>query len=248
MPETVFPCRIIPQRNKKDRRLYAGKEETMRTIRITGKGQIRVHPDRTRITMTLKGLSRDYSETLRRSSEDTEKLKKVLEPFGFRPSDLKTLKFDIDTEHESYQEKGTWKKRFIGYQFEHTVKVEFESDNDRLGRVLYALAHCALHPEFRISYFVGDPEASKNELLGKAVADAKEKASVLTASAGVALQDIQSIDYSWREIDFEYQPMGKAMFMENCSVGGAPAGRYDMDLEPDDIEVSDTVTVVWEIC
>jgi hypothetical protein len=24
-------------------------------------------------------------------------------------------------------------------------------------------------------------------------------------------------------------------------------GAYDMDIEPDDIEVSDTVTVVWEI-
>jgi len=25
------------------------------------------------------------------------------------------------------------------------------------------------------------------------------------------------------------------------------AGSYDMDIEPDDIDVSDTVTVVWEI-
>ena len=25
------------------------------------------------------------------------------------------------------------------------------------------------------------------------------------------------------------------------------AGSYDMDIEPDDIEASDTVTVVWEI-
>ena len=24
-------------------------------------------------------------------------------------------------------------------------------------------------------------------------------------------------------------------------------GRYDMDIEPDDIEVTDTVIVVWEI-
>ena len=46
----------------------------MRTIRVTGKGQIRVKPDMTRITMTLEGLYPDYSETLRRSSEDTEAL------------------------------------------------------------------------------------------------------------------------------------------------------------------------------
>ena len=219
----------------------------MRTVRVTGKGQIKVHPDMTRITMTLQGLDWDYSETLRRSSEDTEELKSVLEPFGFRPSDLKTLRFDIDTEHESYREGDTWKQRFIGYKFEHVVKVEFESDNDRLGNLLYALAHCKLQPEFRISYFVKDPESSKNELLGKAVADAKEKASVLTAAAGVVLKDIQSIDYSWEEINFEYQPMGKAMLMADSLTESASGGHYDMNLEPDDIEVSDTVTVIWEI-
>lgn len=220
----------------------------MRTVRVTGKGQIKVHPDMTRITMTLQGLYRDYSETLRRSSEDTEQLKEILESFGFRPSDLKTLRFDIDTEHESYREEDTWKQRFIGYKFKHVVKVEFESDNDRLGKLLYALAHCTLQPEFRISYFVKDPESSKNELLGKAVADAKEKASVLTSAAGVVLKDIQSIDYSWGEINFEYQPMGKAMLMENCLMEDASADRYDMNLEPDSIEVTDTVTVIWEIC
>ncbi len=219
----------------------------MRTVRVTGKGQIKVHPDMTRITMTLQGLDWDYSETLRRSSEDTEELKSVLEPFGFRPSDLKTLRFNIDTVHESYREEDTWKQRFIGYKFEHVVKVEFESDNDRLGKLLYALAPCTLQPEFRISYFVKDPESSKNELLGKAVADAKEKASVLAAAAGVVLKDIQSIDYSWGEINFEYQPMEKAMLMEGSLMDNASDDRYDMNLEPDDIEVSDTVTVIWEI-
>ena len=44
----------------------------MRTIRVTGKGQIRVRPDMTRITVTLTGLYKEYSETLRRSSADTE--------------------------------------------------------------------------------------------------------------------------------------------------------------------------------
>ena len=43
----------------------------MRTIRVTGKGQIKVKPDTTRITMTLTGVFKEYSETLLHSSEDT---------------------------------------------------------------------------------------------------------------------------------------------------------------------------------
>ena len=91
-----------------------------------------------------------------------------------------------------------------------------------------------------------DPEAAKNELLGKAVKDAKEKAVVITAAAGVTLKDIHSIDYSWGEIEFEVSPMNR--LMKACSpVVACADSNYDLDIEPDDIEVADTVTVVWEI-
>lgn len=221
----------------------------MRTIRVTGKGQIKVKPDTTRITISLEGTWPEYGETLRHSSQDTERLKDVLSAFGFARSDLKTLNFNVETEYESYKDKGTYKQRLIGYKFTHMMKVEFPSDNDRLGKVLYALANCPLKPEFRLSYTVSDPEAAKNDLLGKAVTDAKEKASVLTQAAGVTLKDIQSIDYSWGEIDFEYRPMNRMLMADEYLARpmAAESPSYDMDIEPDDIEVSDTVTVLWEI-
>ena len=218
-----------------------------RTIRVTGKGLIKVHPDMTRITMTLEGVYPEYADTLRHSSEDTEWLKDVLEPFGFARSDLKTLNFSVDTEFESYKDKGVYKQRLVGYKFRHMLKVEFESDNERLGKVLFALASSPVTPEFRISYTVKDPEAVKNTLLGKAVTDAKEKASVLTAAAGAVLKEIQAIDYSWGEIDFEVHPINRDLMLDVCMPVSAGAGSYNMDIEPDDIEVSDTVTVVWEI-
>ena len=168
----------------------------MRTIRVTGKGNLKVKPDMTRITLSLKGLYEEYGETLKKSSDDTEKIKDLLAEFGFERADLKTLNFNVETEYESYKDKGAYKQRFIGYRYHHQLKVEFDSDNERLGRVLYALAHCSVKPEFRLSYTVKDPEAAKNELLGKAVADAKEKAEVLSSAAGVVLKGIESIDYS----------------------------------------------------
>lgn len=222
---------------------------SMRTIRITGKGKIKVKPDMTRITMTLEGMYPEYSEALRHSSQDTDGIKDVLAAFGFERPDLKTLSFDVDTQYETYKENEVFKQRLTGYKFRHQLKVEFASDNDRLGKILYALAHCPIHPEFRISYTVKDREAARNELLGKAVADAKEKAAVLAGAAGVELKDIQSIDYSWGEINFEVHPMSRAMMAEfesDSPVATLSAG-YDLDIEPDDIEVSDTVTVVWEI-
>ena len=215
----------------------------MRSIRVTGKGQLKLRPDTTRITMTLEGVYPEYGETLRHSSEDTEALKDVLSGFGFSRTDLKTLNFSVDTEYESYREREVYKQRFIGYRFQHMLKVEFPSDNERLGRILYALANCAVSPEFRLSYTVSDPEAAKNELLAKAVQDAKEKAAVLARAAGVTLQCIESIDYSWGEIDIEYRPMERLAKPTQALM----AKSYALDIEPDDIEISDTVTVIWEI-
>ena len=217
----------------------------MRTIRVTGKGMMKVHPDMTRIVITLEGLEPEYGEALKRSAEETEQLKDTLAPFGFERTDLKTLSFGVDTEYESYKVKDEYKRRFIGYKFTHVLKVEFESDNRRLGKVLYALANCQLRPEFRLGYTVKDPEAVKNELLGKAVQDAVAKAGVLSKAAGLKLGDIQSMDYSWGEIDFEIRPMTRALEACDCLMEGT--GGYDLDIEPDDIEVKDTVTVVWEI-
>ena len=172
----------------------------MRTIQVTGKGQLRVKPDQTRITLSLEGLYPEYGEALRRSAEDTERIKDLL-----------------------------------------TEQVEFDSDNARLGKVLYALAKCPLQPEFRLSYTVKDPEAAKNQLLGKAVADARAKAQVLTQAAGVTLKDIQSIDYSWDRIDFEIQPMNRMLMAKECA---DEAAGFDINIDPDDIDVSDTVTVL----
>ncbi len=222
----------------------------MRTIRVTGKGQFKVHPDLTVIIMDLEGVYPNYDETLRRSSEDTEKLKDVLAGFGFERTELKTLTFDIDTEYEGYEEwhgsRKEYKRRMTGYKFTHRLKVEFANDNERLGKILYALANCSVRPEIKISYTVKDQEAVKNELLGKAVSDAREKAGVLAKAAGITLRDIQNIDYSWGEIDFRFDPVRKLGLdcIEECSKS---YDSYSVDIEPDDIDVSDTVTVIWEI-
>ena len=216
--------------------------ESKRTIRVTGTGKLKIKPDTTRITLTLEDVCPQYSDALKNSSESTAALTKTLSMFGFSEKDLKTLNFDIDSEYESYQERGVYKKRLVGFRFSHMLKIEFPLDNERLGKILYSLANCSVHPEISISYTVSDPEAEKNMLLEKAVTDAVSKAEVLAKAANVSLLSIQGIDYSWGELDLEVRPMNRLM-----TVADAAPSSYDMNLEPDDIDVSDTVTVIWEI-
>ena len=131
-----------------------------RTIRVTGKGQVSVKPDMTRVYVSLKGSCPDYGETLRQSSQDTERLRELLTGFGFERSDLKTISFDVDAKYETYKTRklgGDYQTRIVGYKFEHRMKVEFESDNDRLGKILYALGNSHVEPEFNIGFFIRNP-------------------------------------------------------------------------------------------
>jgi len=220
-----------------------------RTIKVTGTGSVSLKPDLTRLNITVRGTYKEYADTLKHSAEDTEALKDALEKLGFKRENLKTTSFNVDTRYEGYNDKnGNWRQRFMGYEFMHMLKLEFEPDNDLLGKTLYALAHSPVTPEFNVGYTVKDREAAKNLLIGKAVEDAVTKAQVLTKAANVSLGQILNIDYSFGDSAFEVMPMRMAPSQKaSACEEDACCGGYDMDVSPDDIRVTDTVTVVWEI-
>ena len=56
--------------------------------------------------------------------------------------------------------------------------------------------------------------------------------------------NIINIDYSWGEIDFVSRPL-QEMSLRCCEPEECESASYDMDIEPDDIDISDTVTVIW---
>lgn len=220
-----------------------------KTIRVTGKGKISVKPDRIRLLITQKGLCEAYDEALRESVTRKAEMNERLAAVGFEKKDLKTLYFNVDTEYERYQAKDrSWKERLKGYRYNQRMKLEFDADNALLGKVLYAMAHCPGEPQFSIEYTVSDPEAARDALLAKAVADSRRKAEVLTAAAGTQLGELQLIDYSWGEVDIYSRPMDTRMLMDCAEMPIASnAAGYELDIEADDIDVMDTVTVVWTL-
>ena len=217
--------------------------DAARTIRVTGKGSVKLAPDATRLTMTLRGTEKEYADALERSAKETEALKDALAPLGFGRDELRTLSFSVDMRYESYRdENGDYQQRFAGYEYIHSLKLEFDRDNALLGRTLHTLAHGAVEAEFRIGYFLRDAEGAKNALLAEAVKDAKTKAAVLAEAAGVKLGAVRVIDYSWGGTSLEVMPVPRMM-----NVAAKAEASFDMDINPEDIEVSDQVTVVWEI-
>ena len=216
---------------------------SLRTIRVTGEGTIFVKPDLTRITMSLEETHLDYGEALLNSSKKTARLRDLLVSLGFDRSDLKTQEFSLDTKYKESLKGDDYKRRFVGYNIQHKMKVDLEPDNERLGKILYALGNSSIKTEVDVHYIVRDLENVKKRVLEKAVADAREKADVLTQALGVTLSGVRNIDFSYSRFRFETQSLD----LEVLEVSKSATDSYFIDIEPNDIKVSDTVTVLWEI-
>lgn len=216
----------------------------MRTIRVTGSGSVPVKPDTTSLRISFEGLYKDYEETVRQSAEKTKILRGAIEKSGLPGEALKTKDFSIQTEYESYRDyNGDYKKRFIGYKFYHGTQIQFPKDNEMLGRILYELSLCPVKVEFSIDYTVKDKDAVKKEVIKLAVDNSREKAEIMAIASGVSLGKVQSIDYSWGEIDIRTSPVDMLEVRKSYTLEPS----YDIDIEPDDIDVKDTVTIEWEI-
>ena len=220
-----------------------------RTMKVTGKGLLKLCPDMTRITMTLENVKKDYGKAVQTSAEELEILKTMLSKEGFSGEDVKTLSFDIDIENESYSDKdGCWKTRFVGYKYRHVLKIEFPSENEKLGRLLYLLANNReVKPEFYFSFFVRDPEEARNALLDKAVEDAKAKAEILAKAAGITLGNIRFIDYVFEPGDPVMRPMARTLNCKMAAGADTQDTGFAMNITPDDIEMTDMVIVEWSI-
>ena len=216
-----------------------------RTITIKGIGKLSLKPDQTVVSPTLKTVRADYDKAMDEAAKHLEQLRSAIAEIGFTKDDLKTTSFDVGTEYENERDKnGNYKQIFVGYRVTHGLKLEFDFDSQRLSKVLGAIAVCIAEPELNVQFTVKDKEAVDAALLQSACANAKAKAEILTKASGVTLGELVSIDYNWSELHL-YSPTHYEM--DPPCMARASAAPTDMDIEPDDIDVSDSVTFVWEI-
>ena len=213
-----------------------------RTITIKGTGKVSVKPDLIIITMQLESHDYDYEKTMKLAAESVNILQNAIIKAGFNKEDLKTTDFNIRTHYESYRDKdNNYKSRFDGYVCEQGLKLEFDFNTSVLSNVLTSIGKATVEPNLNIQFSVKDKDAINEELLIRATENARRKAEVLARASNVTLGDLISIDYNWGDL---YLYSNTSYMMENNCLAFKTSAP---DIEPDDIEVSDTVTFVWEI-
>jgi len=208
-----------------------------RIIRVNGQGNISVPPDTIQVDMVLTTVKPTYEEAIKAAGISLEQLRGCLRVVGFDKEDIKTTDFRVNTKYENVKDmNGNYERVFVGYEVINHLKIEFEENSIKLGRVLTALSNCEATPEFSILYMLKDDTEVNELLLRYAISDAKEKAKVMADAAGVRLGKVINIDYRGDQGPL-YKNTGLLSMADSSMV----------DLQPANLEAQAMVTVVWRI-
>lgn len=206
---------------------------------------VSTRPDFVILTMKLEAKDKEYDKAMELAAKQLEQPNTSLTAIGFEKESVRRrifmwIRITIAT-------KTSWaitSVSFSGFVCRHNLKLSFDFDMKRLSQALAASATCLAQPELSIAFTVKDPTAVNDALLREATINAKKKAELLCEASGVTLGQLLTIDYNWGELNI-YSDTRYDM-AEDCLMA-LPTSATSIDIEPDDIDVRDTATFVWEI-
>ena len=187
-------------------------------------------------------MRKNYNEAMEDAAQRIAKLQDVAVRSGYKKEDLKTISFDVNTRYENVKDRqGNYRKEFSGYAVIYRLKLSFNMDSQQLAKVIAAIAESETKPELSIAFTVKNPAEVSEVVLITATQNAKLKAEILCKASGNELGQLLSIDYNWGEISVISRTHYAMDDLDYICGLSAP------EIEPDDIDVSDTVTFSWEI-
>ena len=212
-----------------------------RTIRITGTGKKKYQPDQIVVSINYDETFPTYEEAMQAGVTYTGIVKKKAASAGVDESSVKTSSFNVSRRTTSVKDQyGNYHDKFMGYEATIYFRIRIPVDNRLLSKLLYEFRDH--QGDIRFSYTLSDREKANEEVLQIAVENATKKANALAKASGVTLGKILNIDYSFGRVDVSFTER-KYCFSAPNVCGSAP----EIDIDPEDLEVEDTVTIIWEI-
>ena len=218
--------------------------ERNREITVKGIGNLKVPVDYVEVHLTLEELDKDYENGYENFTKKLMKLQKCILPIGFEMSDLKTRELLVAPKYDSVRKNDGYTEVFKGYNFATEMKLSFDFDSKKLGKVISEISATKVNPIIKVEFTVKDKETVKNNLLAAAAKDAKAKASILCDAMDVKLGQLLTINYNWDEVTIY---SGARYEMARYNLYECSDEMTCADFTPDDISVNDDASFVWAI-
>ena len=182
-------------------------------ISVSGEGRSAVAPDMAVLSFSVVSDAKTAREALDANNKSMTDVLKALKDAGIAERDLQTSGFAINPQYQypDNSDGGNKPPVLTGYQVANSLTIRVR-DLPKLGSIIDQAVTLGVNQGGSIFFTNDKPEAALTEARKAAVADAMEKAKVLSQAAGVSLGRVVEISENSRAP--EPVPMMRAMSKE----------------------------------
>lgn len=213
-----------------------------RVITVTGKGEIKLRPDVTRLTVEVRSDHATYADAYQIAEVNLKELSSIMSTCGLESTLPKTTYFNIaHRTRPLYDEYRNYLgEEQVGYRLEQNIRIDLGMDNALLTQLIRSIGKQMKDVEISIAFTTSDPRVAQNEMLSQAVQDARTKAELMAEAAGCKLGKVKTIDYNEQPVYLYAQARKFAACNDMVACTEA-----SLDINADDVKASEQVTVVW---
>ena len=215
----------------------ASTAKPSRTITVTSTATVKAAPDEAVVNFGVRSEDPDSEAALAQTAKDMQSVLDALKGAGIAQKDIQTLNLGLDQRVEN---RGTVSEQRI-FVASNSVQVTVQ-DLDTIGGVIDAAVTAGADSVNDIRFQLSDPNTIRTDALSQAVTGARTKADALAEAAGAKVLGVVTIN----EEGFR-APVPRAAF-DQAALGFALAEPVATPVvAPNSLQVSVTVSVVWEI-
>jgi len=173
---------------------FAQDRERPHIIAVWGEGTARAVPDTAEVSAGVVTQADTAAAALKANSAAMDKVMQTAQSFGIASGDVQTQGVNVNPifSRPANNNRPDAPPQITGYRAANTVSIRVR-DMAKLGTVLDSLVGAGANEMHGVRLTIGKPEPLLDEARGKAMADAKRKAELLTQAAGVKLGRVSSI-------------------------------------------------------
>lgn len=179
----------------------------VRTISVSGFGEVTAAPDFSTITIVAIGSSATSEEATAKCEAATEQIKQIADAQGVSANDLTTSGVTLSS--NTRESDGV----ITGYVARETVTI-IETELSLVNTILSSIIDARIIESYEVTHSLLDASAAYNGALAAAMADAQEKAEAIAAAGGLVITNVISV----LEAPIENQLVGVAFKSSSIAV------------------------------
>jgi uncharacterized protein YggE len=213
--------------------VYADDNARISTIAVSGEAKISVDPDMAIVTFGIEYTAKQPKEVQNSVNGVADNVIAAMLQSGIAKSEIRTNLFTV---YPVYSSKPSETNKITGYRGTNSLTVTLH-DVSQVGLIVDKAVAAGANKVQSVRYMKQAESDLRDEVLGKAVADAVDKAKTIATALGRTLGKVLTVDNAQASMN---SPDEAAMFLK------AAAAQPD-GFSPGTLELSASISILFEL-